>query len=342
MDDHNGIDLNHVYNTNRHGSKERLSNMRFIPFSIVLSVAFFHPVAASAQSQLKSLGYVLQADKLAKSKAAAIRLLTESDRDLIVIDASYDGTSRWTKSEIDTIRSGKSERNVVCYLSIGEAEDYRSYWKDEWDADKDGSPDANAPKFLNAENPDWEGNYKVKYWHQQWQEIILSELQQIVAQGFDGVYLDIVDGYEFFEYDAESDDWIDDRPNAETGNTFREDMVEWVSKIRNALSVDGRRGLLIPQNGEALVESNGYLDLIDAIGAEDIFTTGRRPQKKSEVKYRTKFLKKASEAGKPVFVIEYPKNERVTTSAIDGAKAAGFSLLLTDRSLKTLGKSNNP
>jgi hypothetical protein len=212
----------------------------------------------------------------------------------------------------------------------------------EWDADKDGSPDANAPKFLNTENPDWEGNYKVKYWHQQWQEIILKEVQQIVAQGFDGVYLDIIDGFEFFEYDATSDDWIDDRPNPETGNTFREDMVQWVSKIRKALSVDGRPSWVIPQNGEALVELQGYLDIIDAIGAEDVFITGKRPQKQSEVKYRMGFLRKASDASKPVYVIEYPRNKRAKTAAINGAQAAGFSLLLTDRPLKTLGESSHP
>ena len=63
------------------------------------------------------------------------------------------------------------------------------------------------------------GNYKVKYWDPQWQEIILQEVQLIIAQGFDGVYLDIIDAFEFFEYDARSDDWIDDRANPETGNT---------------------------------------------------------------------------------------------------------------------------
>ena len=315
--------------------------MRYILFLVVSAVSL-HSLKVSAESPPQSLGYVLQADRLAKSQAAAVQKLAQSGRDLIVIDAAYDGTSRWTNRDVDAIRKGKPGRKVVCYLSIGEAEDYRSYWKSEWDADQDGSPDTNAPRFLNTENPDWEGNYKVKYWHQQWQEIILNEVQQIVAQGFDGVYLDIIDGFEFFEYDAISDEWIDHRPNPETGNTFREDMVQWVSKIRKSLSSDGRPRWVIPQNGEALIESKGYLDIIDAIGAEDVFTTGKRPQKNSEVKYRMAFLKKAIDANKPVYVIEYPRNERARTAAINGAKAAGVSLLLTDRPLKTLGESSHP
>ena len=297
---------------------------------------------ASNSTLLKSLGYVLQADKLAKSQVAAVQELTRSDRDLMVIDAAYDGTTRWTEGELDEMRGGKTGRMVICYLSVGEAEDYRAYWKSQWDADKDGSPDLNAPGFLNAENPDWEGNYKVKYWDPQWQEIILKEVQLIIEQGFDGVYLDIIDAFEFFEYDARSDDWIDHRPNPETGNTYREDMVQWVSKIRKALNHGGESRWLIPQNGEALLESRGYLDLIDAIGAEDVFTNGKRPQKKSDVNYRLSFLSKAVEANKPVFVIEYARNQRAKVAAIDGAKAAGVSLLLTDRPLKTLGEVDTP
>ena len=316
--------------------------MRVIALLVLIFIAFPDQTKAAADSPLRSLGYVLQADRLANSQAAAVKKLAQSDRDMIVIDATYDGTSRWTRRDLDAVRAGKPGRKVICYLSIGEAEDYRSYWKSAWDADRDGSPDAKAPKFLAAENPDWEGNYKVKYWDQQWQGIILEEVQRIVAQGFDGVYLDIVDGFEFFEYDAGSDDWIDHRPNPETGNTYREDMVRWVSKIRKSMVADGTARWVIPQNGEALADLSGYLQLIDAIAAEDVFTNGKRPRKKKEVKYRMDFLDQAAQADKPVYVIEYPKSQSAKSAAIESAKAAGFSLLLTDRPLTTLGASGNP
>ncbi len=320
------------------------ANVSLIAIGLVVgpSLTAFGQQAAPHPTLLKSLGYVLQADKLAKSQAAAVQELTRSDRDLIVIDAAYDGTTRWTKRELDAIRRGKAGRLVVCYLSVGEAEDYRPYWKAHWDADKDGSPDLNAPAFLNAENPDWQGNYKVKYWDPQWQEIILKEVQLIIEQGFDGVYLDIIDAFEFFEYDARSDDWIDHRTNPETGHTYREDMVQWVSRIRKKLTSGGESRWLIPQNGEALVESKNYLGLIDAIGVEDVFTTGKRPQKEPEVNYRLSYLSKAVDANKPVFVIEYARNQEAKSAAVEGAKAAGFSLLLTDRPLKTLGEVDNP
>jgi len=80
-------------------------------------------------------------------------------------------------------------------MSIGEAEDYRFYWNTAWAI----SP----PSWMEAENPDWPGNYKVKYWDPAWQAMIYgndaSYLKKILDAGFDGVYLDIIDAFEYFE-----------------------------------------------------------------------------------------------------------------------------------------------
>lgn len=78
-------------------------------------------------------------------------------------------------------------------------------------------------------------------------------------------------------------------------------MVQWMSRIRKALNTASAPRWVISQNGEALVESEGYVDIIDAIGAENVFTNGKRPRKQSEVKYQMRFLKKAIDANKPVF-----------------------------------------
>jgi len=80
-------------------------------------------------------------------------------------------------------------------MSIGQAENYRFYWQPEWNSDK--------PAWLDAENPNWEGNYKVRYWEKEWQDIIFgndsSYLKKIIDADFDGVYLDIIDAYEYYE-----------------------------------------------------------------------------------------------------------------------------------------------
>jgi cysteinyl-tRNA synthetase len=84
---------------------------------------------------------------------------------------------------------------VIAYLSIGEAEDYRYYWKPVWKT--------NPPSWLKAEDPNWEGNYVVAYWEKDWQNIIFGNsnayLDKIIKDGFDGAYLDIIDAFEYFE-----------------------------------------------------------------------------------------------------------------------------------------------
>jgi cysteinyl-tRNA synthetase len=59
------------------------------------------------------------------------------------------------------------------------------------------------PAWLLGENPDWPGNHKVRYWDSAWQSIIYgndsSYLKRIINAGFDGVYLDLIDAFEYFE-----------------------------------------------------------------------------------------------------------------------------------------------
>ena len=80
-------------------------------------------------------------------------------------------------------------------MSIGEVEDYRYYWQADWNTTN--------PSWMDAENPDWPGNFKVKYWDSEWQSIIYgndqSYLKKILNTGFDGVYLDIIDAFEYYE-----------------------------------------------------------------------------------------------------------------------------------------------
>ncbi len=287
----------------------------------------------------KSFAYVLQADHLATSREAAVQKLAACDRDLVVLDAAFEADGDWTPVEIETIRRGKSGRRVVAYVSIGEAEDYRPYWQKSWDADKDGKPDTAAPKFLHTENPDWKGNYRVRYWLPEWQQIMLRVVDKVVAQGFDGIYLDIVDAFEFYEYDEATKDWLDDRPNPATGQTYRRDMIAWVMAIAQRAR-DKRPGfLVIPQNAAQLLEHADYRELISAIGVEDLFIAGKKLKAEKQLRYIISFLEKLKPTGKPVLVIDYPKSEAIHAGAFELAAKHAFTLLITDRQLKTLGES---
>lgn len=143
----------------------------------------------------KNFLYLLSPDDNYATKDLYLDALKTSNHDVLIIDAFYAGDSL-TVSDISSlsVKANGSARLVIAYMSIGEAEDYRYYWKNEWNN--------NPPSWMAGENPAWPGNYKVKYWDPQWQSLIFgtsgSYLDFIINAGFDGAYLDIIDAFEYF------------------------------------------------------------------------------------------------------------------------------------------------
>ncbi len=130
------------------------------------------------------------------SKTDLIDALKNTDYDLIIMDLFFN-EEPFTPAEISQLKTKSSggTRLVISYMSIGEAEDYRYYWQPSWAIGN--------PPWIIAENPGWTGNYIVEYWEAQWQDIIFgndtSYLKKIIDAGFDGVYLDLIDAFEYFE-----------------------------------------------------------------------------------------------------------------------------------------------
>lgn len=283
----------------------------------------------------RSFAYILQADSFAKSKPAAVEKLAACGCDWVVLDAQFSSDVEWTRADLDAIRHGQPGRKVIAYLSIGEAEDYRPYWRKEWGSK--GKLTTAAPAWLGAENPEWKGNYRVKYWDAEWQKLILAAIDDAMVRGLDGVYLDIVDGFETFE--QEGREFIDDRMNPATKQSVRRDMVDWVKAIAARARAKNPAALVIPQNGSQLLVHADFLDVISAIGIEDLFTNGNKLQPKSHTSEVLGHLKQMTAAKKPTLLIEYPKSgERQALSKQLGAEN-GCVWLVTDRQLKTLGES---
>ena len=290
---------------------------------------------ACAESNPTSFAYILQADSFAKTKPAAVAQLKESGRDWIVLDAAFAGNTPWEQADLDAIRNGKAGRKVVAYLSIGEAEDYRPYWKSEWGSN--GNRTASAPAWLGIENPEWKGNYQIKYWDADWQKLVLAAVDDAMARGFDGVYLDIVDGFETYEQGA--DGYQDNRMNPETKQTYRRDMVDWVKAIAARARAKNPTALVIPQNGSQLVADKDFVEVINAQGIEDLFTNGKELQPASHTDEILGHLKLLASAKKPVLLIEYPKTHQGQALSKKLAEENGLVWLVTDRQLKTLGES---
>ena len=139
--------------------------------------------------------YIINSEHFAE-KQDFLAAVSTTNYDVVIMDLFHNDIVYFDEeiAHLKTKANGGS-RLVICYMSIGEAEDYRYYWNTEWQD--------NEPEWLETENPHWEGNYKVRYWVSDWQDIIFgndnSYLQRVIDAEFDGVYLDIVDGFEYFE-----------------------------------------------------------------------------------------------------------------------------------------------
>lgn len=142
-------------------------------------------------SYAKNFLYLLNGEKF-RHKAEFIDILSKTTYDVIIIDMYFNGI-KLTKDEIDRLKEKPQggKRLVIGYFSIGEAEEYRKYWKEEWNQD--------LPNWISHENKNWEGNYIVKYWSKEWKTIIDKMLKGYLNSGFDGVFLDTIDTYQGFE-----------------------------------------------------------------------------------------------------------------------------------------------
>ena len=124
-----------------------------------------------------------------------LNAIKNTNYDVVIVDLFYGGVPL-TKDEVASLqqKANGARRQVYAYMSTGEAEDYRWYWQEGWKA--------NPPAWLEKANDDWAGNYKVKYWQKEWKNILYGNadayLDKIIAAGFDGAFLDVIDAYQYF------------------------------------------------------------------------------------------------------------------------------------------------
>lgn len=251
--------------------------------------------------------------------------IAASGYDLVVVDHSRDGSAAGSFSRRDVAlmrrKPDGGNRLVLCYMSIGEAEDYRFYWNQAWKK----SP----PLWLAEENPEWKGNYKVRYWDPEWQRLVFgapeSYLDRILGMGFDGVYLDIIDAFEHFE---------------PTRPTAAREMVDFVRRLSAyAKEKAGTSFLVFAQNGERLLEHADYMAAIDGIAKEDLFYGNEgeaEPSPPEEIDFSLRYLRSARAAGKCVLTVDYVSDPKKVTDAYTRSRRYGFVPYASVRALDRL------
>lgn len=291
-----------------------------VPIIVLILLGIGRPPARACETQ-KSLEvgswvYQLQAPEP--------RQIAASGYDLAVVDYSRDGSSdgAFSPEEVSIMKqkSDGRKRIILSYLSIGEAESYRYYWKPEWKE--------NSPSWLFPENVEWGGNYPVEYWRPEWQRIIFGSpeayLDRVIAAGFDGVYMDRIDVY-----------W----ELKEARITAQSDMVEFVRDLAIYARAVKPGFLIVPQNAEGLLEIPEYMETIDGIAKESLFflpgKEGKRPPPE-EFEYSKGVLAQAVDAGKFVLTVDYVSEASHIAEVYASGRMSGFVPYVTVRALDRL------
>lgn len=258
--------------------------------------------------------------------------------DLAVIDYSADGSEEgeFTSDEITSLKNSGDGKIVLAYMSIGEAEMGRFYFDDSWVDPDTFEVLPGAPDWLVSSNPDFPDNFKVQYWDEAWQTVIFGYLDRIIDAGFDGVYLDIIEAFEFFGPDGES---------GENRASAGADMINFVVAIADyARETRGVSDFLIfPQNGEAILDEEGaedFLAAVNGIGVEDLYFSSDvendgelDPVHTDEV---LPYLEQFTDAGKTVLAIDYVQSADKVSTLYENATAAGFIPYASIRDLNEL------
>lgn len=147
-------------------------------------------------SDAKNYLYLISSNAFT-TKQDMLSAIAATNFDAVIIDAFF-GDELWTAAETAQMKTKANggKRLVISYMSVGSAEKYRYYWKEDWKLHK--------PRWLKKAYEGYEDEIWVKYWNKEWQHIIYgnndSYTKKILDAGFDGVYLDNVEAFYFLYF----------------------------------------------------------------------------------------------------------------------------------------------
>lgn len=170
-----------------------------------------------------------------------------------VVDLARDGGQDWFTAE-ELSRVQERGTTVLAYIEIGAIEDYRP----ELSAVR-----ADGSDLLLNRWEDWPEEHFVRYWEESWWDLVVRpRLDQALAAGFDGVYLDAPLAYEEIDLALVPD---------LTRDELATRMVALIVRISEYTKERSPGFQVFPQNSPELRRLPGYLDAVDGIGMEELF-----------------------------------------------------------------------
>lgn len=317
-------------------------------------------------SQVKFWAYQIQQI----SDSGAVDALANSHYDLLVIDPTrtdwsttetrnFDTQAMVQRLKATTASDGRHRKLVIAYIDIGEAENWRWYWtwSKYW---APGTPKpADWPSWIITRDPDgYAGNFPVAYWDAAWKDIIIdgrnhppapqrdyvSVLDEVIRDGFDGIYLDWVEAFSNDDVQAAA---------TRAGLDPASEMIAFVRELRDYARQRQPNFLVIQQNAADLLDGHReLLKVIDGIAQEHIWYYGEadvnwsdprgydRPTDPSLTEEYLHHLAQYLAAGVPVFNVEYAV--RWADRAYALSKARGFIAYCSRTSLSRLTTTPPP
>jgi len=284
----------------------------------------------------------------------SIAKLASSNYDMLVLEAGFNFKDQEdiynTQNMVSTLsqKPDGTKRLLLAYIDIGQAEDYRSYWKDDWVAPTNNS--AGSPDFMITIDPDgWSGNYPVAYWDSRWKSIWLDDdgiIAKLVNYGFDGIYLDWIEAY-------------DDEKVAQYAQSknisAKDEMITFIEELKAKGKSINSKFVVIAQNAQYLLDHNPtkYASIIDGIAVEDTWfygqadanwndpkagdlVAGNRQEDDYSTENRIKQNKKYLELGMPVFTVDYCISQTNASTTYKKSRDNGFIPLVTRVSLSQI------
>lgn len=260
------------------------------------------------------------------------QVLADSHYDLLVIDQArsiadlqdYDDALLVSKLKQSANHLG-GNKLVVAYIDVGQAEDYRWYW-----------PLADSSLIAGPDPDGWVGNFPVKFWKAAWWEVVRLYLDRILEDGFDGIYMDWLEAYDF-EPSVQA--------AAAEGLNLKKEMAKFVRKISEYVKAKKPGFLVIGQNALALGAEADYLSSIDGQAQESVWYGGDPNGASGDISTGENTATYLAElqvfqaAGKPIFTCDYATQPSLVATCYSEAANHGFveyvTTVLLDRLTST-------
>jgi cysteinyl-tRNA synthetase len=303
------------------------------------------------------------------SDSGAVDALVASHYDMLVLEPTrtdWSSEDRFfdTRGMIGRLKDseasdGVHRKLVIAYIDIGEAEDWRWYWTWSTGWDCQSPRPADWPDFIVTCDPDgWEGNYPVAYWDPDWKDIVMygknqgshpdrdynSVIDEVIKDGFDGIYLDWVEAFENEDIVAAAQ---------AAGKDPAKEMIAFIREMRDYGTARNPDFVVIQQNAGSLIDGHPDLvNVIDAIAQEAIWYDGSATDDWNDpagyddlnpawlTDYYLGYLQDYLDSGVPVFDCEYALN--YANEAYANSHSKGYAPYVTRRSLSRLTTTPPP